>query len=311
MSKKRYYILLLIGMLLVAACGSSGRTDRSRVREVYYINNSETGVEMHEYEMLAEDAEGQLAELLEQLGTMPPKLEYKAPLQMGFTLLSAYIDGEKLYLDVSEGYRGLSATTEILVRAALVRTMSQVEGIKYVAITVEGSQLHDSLGNIVGLMSAEQFIDNAGDEINAYDKVRLRLYFANEDGTALVATNRTMAYNTNISLERLVVEQLLSGPGADVADVVYPVMNPNTKIVSVSVRDGICYVNFDENFLNQTYNVSSEVAIYSIVNSLGELTNVNRVQISVNGETDIMYRESISLSTVFERNLDLITTVEQ
>ena len=266
---------------------------------------------MHEYEMLAEDAEGQLAELLEQLGTMPPKLEYKAPLQMGFTLLSAYIDGEKLYLDVSEGYRGLSATTEILVRAALVRTMSQVEGIKYVAITVEGSQLHDSLGNIVGLMSAEQFIDNAGDEINAYDKVRLRLYFANEDGTALVATNRTMAYNTNISLERLVVEQLLSGPGADVADVVYPVMNPNTKIVSVSVRDGICYVNFDENFLNQTYNVSSEVAIYSIVNSLGELTNVNRVQISVNGETDIMYRESISLSTVFERNLDLITTVEQ
>lgn len=311
MSKKRYYILLLIGMLLVAACGSSGRMDRSRVREVYYINNSETGVEMHEYEMLAEDAEGQLAELLEQLGTMPPKLEYKAPLQMGFTLLSAYIDGEKLYLDVSEDYRSLSATTEILVRAALVRTMSQVEGIKYVAITVEGGQLHDSLGNIVGLMSAEQFIDNAGNEINAYDKVRLRLYFANEDGTALVATNRTMAYNTNISLERLVVEQLLSGPGADVADVVYPVMNPNTKIVSVSVRDGICYVNFDENFLNQTYNVSSEVAIYSIVNSLGELTNVNRVQISVNGETDIMYRESISLSTVFERNLDLITTVEQ
>ncbi|MDE6064839.1 MAG: GerMN domain-containing protein [Lachnospiraceae bacterium] len=311
MNKKRYYILLLIGMLLVAACGSSGRMDRSRVREVYYINNSETGVEMHEYEMLAEDAEGQLAELLEQLGTMPPKLEYKAPLQMGFTLLSAYIDGEKLYLDVSEDYRSLSATTEILVRAALVRTMSQVEGIKYVAITVEGGQLHDSLGNIVGLMSAEQFIDNAGNEINAYDKVRLRLYFANEDGTALVATNRTMAYNTNISLERLVVEQLLSGPGADVADVVYPVINPNTKIVSVSVRDGICYVNFDENFLNQTYNVSSEVAIYSIVNSLGELTNVNRVQISVNGETDILYRESISLSTVFERNLDLITTVEQ
>ncbi|MDE5679794.1 MAG: GerMN domain-containing protein, partial [Lachnospiraceae bacterium] len=187
----------------------------------------------------------------------------------------------------------------------------QVEGIKYVAITVEGGQLHDSLGNVVGLMSAEQFIDNAGNEINAYDKVRLRLYFANEDGTALIATNRTMAYNTNISLERLVVEQLLSGPGADVADVVYPVINPNTKIVSVSVRDGICYVNFDENFLNQTYNVSSEVAIYSIVNSLGELTSVNRVQISVNGETDIMYRESISLSTVFERNLELITTAEQ
>ncbi|MDE6128097.1 MAG: GerMN domain-containing protein, partial [Lachnospiraceae bacterium] len=174
MNKKRYYILLLIVVLFAAACGSRGGMDRSRMLKVYYINNSETSVEMHEHEMTAEDAEGQLAELLEQLGTMPPKLEYKAPLQMGFTLLSAYIDGEKLYLDVSEEYRGLNATTEILVRAALVRTMSQVEGIKYVAITVEGGQLHDSLGNVVGLMSAEQFIDNAGNEINAYDKERLR-----------------------------------------------------------------------------------------------------------------------------------------
>ena len=310
MNRKRYWIWLLACLLFAAACGGSGRMDRSRAYKVYYINNSETGVEMHEHELEAETADGQLDELLLLLGTMPEKLEYKAPLQMGFNLLSAHLDGEKLYLDVSEEYRSLKATTEILVRAALVRTMSQVEGIKYVAITVEGGQLHDSLGNVVGLMSADQFIDNAGNEINAYDKVRLRLYFANADGTALVATNRTMAYNTNISLERLVVEQLLAGPGPDVADVVYPVMNPNTKIVSVSVRDGICYVNFDENFLNQTYNVSSEVAIYSIVNSLGELTSVNRVQISINGETDIMYRESISLSTVFERNLDLITTAE-
>lgn len=310
MNRKRYWIWLFACLLFTAACGGSGRIDRNRVYKVYYINNSETGVEMHEEELQAEAADEQLDGLLLLLGTMPEKLEYKAPLQMGFSLRSAYIDGEKLYLDVSEEYRSLSATTEILVRAALVRTMSQVEGIKYVAITVEGGQLHDSLGNVVGLMSADQFIDNAGDEINAYDKVRLRLYFANADGTALVATNRTMAYNTNISLERLVVEQILAGPGPDVADVVYPVINPNTKIVSVSVRDGICYVNFDENFLNQTYNVSSEVAIYAIVNSLGELTSVNRVQISINGETDIMYRESISLSTVFERNLDLITTVE-
>lgn len=310
MKRKRYRILLLVCALIMTACGSGNKLDRGRIYRVYYVSNSETSVEMHEHEIEAEEAEEQLARLLELLGTMPSKLEYKAPLQMGFTLLSASIDGEKLYLDVSENYRTLNATTEILVRAALVRTMSQVKGIKYVAITVEGGQLHDSLGNVVGLMSAEQFIDNAGDEINAYDKVRLRLYFANEDGTALIATNRTMAYNTNISLERLVVEQLLSGPGADVADVVYPVINPNTKIVSVSVQDGVCYVNFDESFLNQTYNVSSEVAIYAIVNSLGELTSVNRVQISVNGETDILYRESISLGTVFERNLDLITTVE-
>lgn len=302
--------LLLACMLVIAGCGDSVQTDNGRIVEIYYINNNETKVEMHEYEIQASDTKGQLDELIEQLGTTPVKLEYKVPLQMGFELLSYYVDGEKLYLDVSEGYKSLSATTEILVRAALVRTLSQVPGIKYVAITVDGGQLHDNLGNVVGLMSADQFIDNAGDEINAYESVRLKLYFASEDGTSLIATNRTMWYNTNISLEKLVVEQLIDGPRADVADVVYPTINPNTKIQSILVKDGICYVNFDESFLTQIYNVSSDVAIYSIVNSLAELTGINKVQISVNGETNIMYRESISLTTVFERNLDLVTTVE-
>lgn len=303
-------IILLLCLLLVAGCGRGPGGNTGRTKQIFYLNNEETCVKMQSYDMQATDAEGQLEELVEQLKLTPAKLEYKTPLNMGFELLSYSLEGEKLYLDVSEEYRNLSATTEVLVRAALVRTFSQVAGVRYIAITVEGGQLHDSLGNVVGLMSADQFIDNAGDEINAYERVRLKLYFANADGTMLIATNRTMAYNTNISMEKLVVEQLLSGPASDVADVVYPTINPNTKVLSISVKDGICYVNFDENFLTQIYSVSSDVAIYSIVNSLAELTHVNKVQISVNGETDIMFRESVSLSTIFERNLDLVTTVD-
>lgn len=303
-------ILLIAAVLLCAGCGSGGQMDMDRIKNIYYVNNTETGVEMHEYEMQTESQEEELDELIERLGTMPSKLEYKAPLQMGFTLLSYRLEEGILYLDMSEEYHNMSATKEVLVRAALVRTLSQAEGVKYVVISVEGAQLYDNLGNVVGLMTADQFIDNAGNEINAYERVSLRLYFANEDGTALIATNRTIAYNTNISMERLVVDELLAGPGTEVADVVYPTINPSTKVVSVSVRDGICYVNFDETFLTQIYNVSSEVTIYSIVNSLAELSGVNKVQISVNGENNVLYRESISLTTVFERNLDLITTLE-
>lgn len=311
MKIKLIFILLLLGSLLMAVgCGEKSQVDVSHLKEVYFLNKEQTGVEMHEYEVQSTDTKGQLDEMVTLLMSMPEKLEYVAPLQMGFELYTCQMDGEKLYLDVSEAYRNLSPTTEILVRAALVRSFSQVMGVKYVTITIEGDQLRDSLGKVVGLMSADQFIDNAGTEINSYEKVRLKLYFASEDGTTLIATNRTMAYNTNISIEKLVVEQLISGPGADVADVVYPTINPNTKVVSISVKDGICYANFDENFLTQNYNVSTDAVIYSIVNSLTELTNVNKVQLSVNGDTNLMYRETISLTTVFERNLDIITTIE-
>ena len=99
------------------------------------------------------------------------------------------------------------------------------------------------------------------------------------------------------------MEELIKGPNAEGA---YPTINPATKVANVTVKDGVCYVNLDETFLTQVYSVNSEVTIYSIVNSLVELDNVNKVQILVNGESQISYRESMNLNTTFGRNLDLV-----
>ena len=74
----------------------------------------------------------------------------------------------------------------------------------------------------------------------------------------------------------------------------------------MSTKDGICYVNFDEGFLGQGYNVLEEIPIYSIVNSLTEIPGINKVQILINGETNRVFQESIRFETIFERNLDLI-----
>ena len=300
-------VLLMFQIFALSGCASDETLKDEDAQVVYYINNAGTGVEAQAYDIISTETGAQIEELVWRLGAIPDKLEYKAPLQMGFSLLSYRVEGETLYLDVSEEYRNLKPTTEVLVRAALVRTFSQVKDIRYVAITIAGEPLYDATGVLVGLMSAEQFVDNAGNEINAYEKVKLKLYFANEAGDGLVVTGRTVVYNTNIPLEKLVLEQLLIGPGETEGDV-YPTVNPETKIVSVTVKDNVCYVNFNETFLTQIYTVTPQVAIYSIVNSLQELTSVNKVQITINGETDIMYRESISLNTVFERNLDLIIT---
>ena len=154
------------------------------------------------------------------------------------------------------------------------------------------------------VMNADQFIDNAGNEINTYEKVKLTLYLADEEGDNLKAVTRTVVYNSNISMERLVVDQLIAGPSEN--ESAFPTINPDTRVVSVNVQDGICYVNFDSAFLTQIYNVTSEVAIYSLTNSLVELTNVNKVQISINGDSNVNYKENISLSTVFERNLEIV-----
>lgn len=280
-------------------------SENENVYQIYYISNSETKVEIHEHEMTADSRREQLNELIECLSAMPEKLEYKAPLAMGFQVLSVELKEGRVMLDVDAAYMDMPATTEVLVRAALVNTLTQIPDVDYVGITVEGGQLFDNAGDLVGLMNAEQFIHNDGNEINTYELTRVKLYFANESGDKLIAAYREKHYSTNTPLERFVLEELIAGPSGQVEGI-YPSINPETKIMSIMTKDGICYVNLDASFLTVVNNVSTDVAIYSIVNSLVELNNINKVQILINGEVPA----SFSAAT-YERNLDCVITLEQ
>lgn len=296
--------VLMAGLLLLTACGNRQQEQEGTAYKIYYVNNEETKIVEREYVSGTTDGRLLMEELLEQLTHISEKMDYETLLGKEISVEGHTLDNGLLTLDFGESYHNLKGTREILVRASIVRTLTQIPDVERMAFTVRGEQLTDAAGAAVGVMAADTFIENAGNEINAYEKVDLKLYFANETGDSLVEENRrNVVYNSNISLEKLVVEKLVQGPMTQGA---YPTINPTTKIVSVTVKDGTCYVNLSNEFLSQPYNVASDVTIYSITNSLVELSNVNRVQISVNGETNISYRENMSLNNVFERNLDIL-----
>lgn len=296
--------VLIMGLLLCTACGDRREAQDGASYKIYYVNNEETKIVEREYVSGTTDSALLFEEFLEQLAHISEKMEYETLLDKEISVVGHTLENGQLTLDFDESYHNLRGTREILVRASIVRTMTQLPGVERITFTVMGEQLMDASGAAVGVMAADTFIENAGNEINAYEKVDLKLYFANEKGDSLVEENRrNVVYNSNISLEKLVVEKLVQGPMTQGA---YPTINPTTKIVSVTVKDGTCYVNLNNEFLSQPYNVASDVTIYSITNSLVELSNVNRVQIAVNGETNISYRENMSLNNVFERNLDIL-----
>ncbi|NBI91638.1 hypothetical protein D3Z45_13940 [Lachnospiraceae bacterium] len=313
MGKRIWLIFLLLWLFAAVSCGSEEQTDKSKVYNIYVINKEETKISSVEYTVNGISQEEIIEELLSQLMTKPEKMEYRTPLAGNFELLGYSLDGGQLVLNFDEQYRAQPSTTEVLVRAAVVRTLSQIKGVDYVSFQIRSNPLLDNTGNVIGSMSADMFIDNTESEMNSMERVKIRLYFANEEGDGLIETNRTLeysSYSTNISMERLVVEQVIGGPSEQVKGKAFPTLNPETKIVGVTVKDGTCYVNLNEAFLAQIYNVTSDVAIYSLVNSLVELPNVNRVQIAVNGDSNVMFRENTSLSVTYERNLNLVTTVD-
>lgn len=304
---KKYVILLCALFICIFFTGclkeETGLTEDGIGINVYYLNKDETKISAEVKFLEKGTTKEMIVQTLQFLALAPDNVELKTTLTPAFSVISYSFEEKQVTITVSEQYKTLSNTTEILTRAAIVRSLTQIPGVEYVCMTINGEPLTDNAGNAVGFMTANMFIDNEGEEISAYEKAILRLYFANATGDKLIAINRSIIYNSNISLEKLVVEQLISGP---ISEESFQTINPDTKLISTTVKDGVCYVNFDSAFLTQNLNVTTDVTIYSIVNSLIELSNINKVQIMVDGENTLTYREKYPLTTIFERDLSLI-----
>ena len=300
--RKWLWILLLAVPLLMAGCRKQQQVDESGYR-IWYINQDETCLKYENKELQSKNEEGLLREMMEVMRETPTDDELKPVIPEDVELLDFDFEHNQLYLDFSPEYKKMPKVYEVLCRAAIVRTMGQIDGVEYVDFQVNGEPLTDLEGKEIGLMNEDQFIENAGEEINAYKTADLTLYFSNKAGDKLVGQRVAMEYNSNISLEKLIVEQLIAGPPFEGA---YPTIPSETKLLNISIKDNICYVNLDEGFLGTGYNVIESIPVYSIVNSLIENTDAQKVQISINGESNRMFRESINFDTIFEKNEGLI-----
>lgn len=308
--KKIKLVLLCLALFLLAGCGSSKERE-TKEYTVYYVDKDETKVSGTSVDVEETETKDVLQTLFRALKAQPEDASYRSAIPEDVELESFSFSNHQLVLRFDAAYLSMSPTGEVLSRAAIVRTLCQVKDVDYVAFQVAGEPLVNQSGTPVGYMTAEQFVDNAGDEISAYEKTTLTLYFANADGDRLEEHEQDCVYNSNISMDKLVVEQLIAGPkDGESQENGYATIAPTTQVVSVTTRDGVCYVNLDDGFLTRQGNVTPEVAIYSIVNSLAELSGINKVQISVNGSTDLVYMETISLSQVFERNLEMIDNAQ-
>ena len=296
-------MVLLLAIVLVGCASRQEHPKEETGYQIYYINKEETSVVTRTYQPEGNTTEELLGEFLECLRESSGDPEEKPAIPDSVGLVDYTLEKGQLSLCFNLAYLDMNPLYEILCRSAIVRTLCQIPEVENVSFMVEDSPLMDSNETPIGSLNEESFVENAGDEINTYTMTTLQLYFANETGDRLVGERVEVRYSSNLSVEKLVVERLIKGP---ITKDAYPAIPSETKLVSISTKDGICYVNLDEGFLEQGYDVLEQIPVYSIVNSLTEIPGISKVQILINGETNLTYQESIRLETIFERNLDLI-----
>lgn len=300
-------LLILVFLTLpVSGCGDEIVEGEYHIE---YLNKEKSRIVKVPYEPEASDTDGLIREFLAVLCSDSDNVEYRKPIPGDVEVTGYSLDGVLLTLQFDSDYSNMSAVEEVLCRAAVVRTMTQIKGVECLSFYVGDAPLTDAKGSIVGSLTQDSFIENPGEQINSIQNTSLTLYFANENGDGLVREVREdVYYSSNISLEKLILEHLLEGPETAGARSAIP---EGTRLVTVSVVEGVCYVSLDEAFRNQDYKVNEAVVIYSIVNSLTELPTISKVQISVNGDTGGVYRDSYSLGSMYERNLTYVAGEHQ
>lgn len=299
-------ITILLSLILVVASVLSGCSSKDRKKKegeiyLYYSNSKHNALVEKIYKPVETELINQVGEVLKAMNKKRDGVISAKPQSVMINDYTLY--DNTLNIDFDPGYLNMSSATEVLCRSAIVLTLTQLDGIEFVTFTVDNQPVVLKGNTTIGSMKSEDFVDDGGSNINSYQNISTIIYFGNEKGDKLVPVECTGVYEKDTSLEMMIIERLIKGP----TDSKYSRTVPsNIKLLNVMTKDGVCYVNFDNEFLESRVSCSVDMEIYSIVNSLAELSHINKVQISVNGNTDVKLFDAISLEYPFTRNLDLV-----
>ena len=305
-------------LALVLACslltGCTVETQEEKVDSgsnqyyLYYVNKDETKVVKERYQPEQESAEFMLQDFTGILNAQEGSGDKLALLPSGVQLVTYRLNESLLELEFNSDYSEMSRAREILVRAGVARTFLQIPGVTGIKIFIESEELKDSKGQAVGVIDGNTFVEMWGSDKDAYRYDTFTLYFTDKTGEHLVAEQRNVYYKRILPRERVILEQLAKGP---MVKGHYPTIPQETEILGVEVSDDVCYVDFSSAFSDSGIDIPVNTMIYSVVNSLLDTASADKVQISVEGDTEATLSDGTSLYSLFSKNTDLVLKEDQ
>jgi Spore germination protein len=98
-----------------------------------------------------------------------------------------------------------------------------------------------------------------------------------------------------------VLREWMLGPQKDILESPFPV---GTKLNSISIEDGVARVDLSKEFIeNHPGTIEKEEnTIYALVNTLTELTEINKIKILIDGEENLEFTDGlVKFNQIFER----------
>lgn len=286
MRKWLMLIPLLCLILVPAACMNAGQQEeRETGILIYYVSAAEKAEGGDAVRGAAADlALEENAPLVEQVRSVVEKLmedpqdaSLRSPLPETVELLDVAIQGRRAVVDFSAEFNHLSGVELTLANSCLVLSLSQLESLNSVSVTVQGRPAVQQPQQV--FYDWNVLLSSMEDVLQTVD---VTLYFANETGE-LVGEERILeVYEGQFVAENLVLE-LLKGPESRE---LFALLPEEFQINSVRVESGVCHVNLPAASLAllPEDEAAQRLMLRSLANSLYSLETVESLRLLADGE---------------------------
>ncbi len=319
--KKIINVILALSLLITVFSSCTADTPKGKIKFDLYFSNKTGDSLVTEAGYVSEDLNGNTQELVKEVIAVllkgPSAEGNKRVIPEGVTLRGVSLSDEEagtVNIDLSkEYYANISEDSlpseELLARYSIVCTLCQFEKIKKVKIYVDGMDMMSSSGNdeVLTSLGLNSVMINSPSSVETKTEKFVTLYFTDKSRAKLYPETHKATMTDN-SLEKTVVNELIRGP---VSNGLERTFSESTRLISAETTEGVCFVNFSGDFMPKTQENRQEVkiAVYSVVNSLTRLPDIEKVQILIDGkkpENDVYQFFSMPL----ERDESMIIDVK-
>jgi len=296
-------LLLLAAIIAIAVSQMDFNKEDEGLYTVYLANKDMNGLTAEKVVVEGNSIGNKIDNIFQILKTGTEKGKATVPKSIEYSDLN--ISDKKVTIRFGESYTAMNGVEEIICRSSIVKSLTELEEIESVEFYIGSAPYMNSSGKVLGAMKSSDVVLDFEDEMSAKSKITVTLYFADQESMYLIPVKKEIEVNPQEPIEKTVLELLIKGP--DQKDLI-PTIPSGTKIKNIYTNEGICYVDFNEDFVTKHSGGSSGEAmtIYSIVNTLTELNNISKVQFLIEGTIREEYKGHLQFDIMFQSNLDII-----
>lgn len=205
---------------------------------------------------------------------------FQSPIPAGTQLRSVTVRGGTAWVDLTGGYGQLSGMALTIADYCIALSLTQLEGIYAVHVTVNGQELAYRDNN--RFLASDVLLTSMDDVIRT---LTAQLYFPDSSGE-LTAEERLLTQYEGQSAADVVLAALADGPSDDT---LHALMPEDFSGFTARVDSGICQLNLSSASVENMDDEAAQQMVLGVVDSLRSLEGVSTVQLYVDGDYAASY----------------------